>query len=373
MKIALIGPAHPLRGGIANFNEALARSLQQQGHQVRIYSFSLQYPGILFPGKSQKTTDPAPAGLDIQTCINSVNPLSWWQTARRIKKWQPDLAIVRFWMPFMGPSLGTIAGSLKRAGIPVIAITDNVIPHEKRKGDKLLTRYFLKRCNSFVAMSDSVATDMKSFLPNARVTVTPHPVYDIFGEAVSREEALKNLELDPINRYLLFFGLIRKYKGLDLLLKGFARAVPEIPENVVLIIAGEFYSDRDETMQMIQSLNLEKRVVLHDRYIPEAQVKHYFCAADLLAQTYLSATQSGVTQIGYHFGVPMLVTNVGGLPEIVSDNVTGFVTEVDENAVGQAIVRFFNGNQHAEMAENVCAARGRFSWHTFVDKLLSMQ
>jgi D-inositol-3-phosphate glycosyltransferase len=371
MKIAIIGPAHPLRGGIANFNEALALSLIQSGHEVEIFSFSMQYPKFLFPGQSQFTDAPPPKDLKIHSVINSISPVSWRKTSKLIRDFAPDLVVVRFWLPFMGPALGSICGKLKKSGLPVIAITDNVIPHESRPGDKMLTKYFLKRCSAFMVMARSVEEDLRIFVPDAKVAFNPHPVYNIFGDAVNKDEAKQKLNLSPDRKYVLFFGLIRKYKGLSLTLDAFAK-VSQTFKDVDLIVAGEFYEDSKPYYEQIEKLGISDRVILHGNYIAEDQVKYYFSASDLLVQTYLSATQSGVTQIGYHFGLPMLVTRVGGLPEMIEDTKTGYVCDTNAGAVAAAMVDYFSQNREAEMREAVKKAAPQFDWQCFVEKLLKL-
>lgn len=371
-KVVLVGPAFPLRGGIANFNEALCRSLQQEGYEVSMVSFSLQYPGFLFPGKTQFDNGKAPADLKINTMINSINPFSWFKTARYIKAKQPDLVIFRFWLPFMGPCLGTIAKAIKRGtSIKVVAITDNVIPHEARPGDKAFTSYFLKRCDAFIAMSRSVLSDLNAFVPNAPKRFLPHPIYNIFGEKLSMSEAKKQLNLDPDTRYILFFGFIRKYKGLDLLLE--AMADPRLAnKKLKLIVAGEFYEDPKPYMDMIEQKGLSDRLVLKTEYIPSDQVRYYFCACDIVAQPYRTATQSGVTQIAYHFEVPMLVTNVGGLPEIVPDKQVGYVTELKPQAIADALVDFYENDRYVAFAAKTAIEKKRFLWSAFVEGLIEL-
>ncbi len=366
-----MGPAYPLRGGIADFNQALAKELQASGHNVVIFSFSLQYPGFLFPGKTQFAEEEKDFNLEVRPVINSINPLNWVNSARKVWAFQPDLLIIRFWMPFMGPSLGTIAGKLRKKGVPVLAITDNIVPHEKRKGDKLLTRYFLKRCNAFMVMSKQVGNDLLEFIPDAKYRYNPHPVYNIFGETVDRELALQQLGLDSGYRYVLFFGLIRKYKGLDILIKGFARVADQL-EHVKLLIAGEFYDDQQEYLELIKTLDLRNKILIHDHFIPNEQVKHYFCASSLLAQTYLSATQSGVAQIAYSFDLPILATRVGGLPEVVDHERTGYVVDTDPEAVGKAILDFFTADREDSMRKAMHEDAQRFEWSYFVDNLMDL-
>jgi D-inositol-3-phosphate glycosyltransferase len=365
-KIIIVGPAFPLRGGIANFNEALCRAFIRFGADAKIISFSLQYPGFLFPGKTQFDTGSGPEDLLIETKINSVNPLNWIAVAKQIKKEQPDLVIFRYWLPFMGPCLGTIAKRIKKGTkIRTIAITDNVIPHEKRFGDSAFTRYFVKQMDGFVAMSESVLNDLKKFTDTDKKVFLPHPIYDIFGPKVSREEALVRLGLSVNERYLLFFGFIRKYKGLDLLLEAMGDArIKKL--GVKLIIAGEYYEDAAPYNEIISRTGLKDQLILKTEYIPSEEVRYYFCAADLVAQPYRSATQSGVTQIAYHFEKPMLVTNVGGLPEIVPDKKVGYVTAVDPKAIADAISDFYENKRETEFTVNAIKEKQRFLWSTFV-------
>lgn len=366
----IVGPAFPLRGGIADFNEALCKALNDEGVKSSIVSFYLQYPGFLFPGKSQVTDGSAPVGIEINSLINSVNPWSWFRAAAFIKKQKPDFIIIRYWLPFMSPALSSIARKVRKAGIKVIAITDNVIPHEKRPGDHALTKYFINSCDAFIAMSRTVVDDLKKFTSSKPVTFSPHPVYDIFGNSISKEEARRKLGISITQKVILFFGFIRPYKGLDLLLK--AMAVDEVRKlNLMLIVAGEFYGDEKLYKDMVLEFNINDNVSFHSAYIPKEEVKNYFCAADLVVQPYKSATQSGITQIAYHFGRPMLVTNVGGLSEIVPDGKVGYVVGVDEKKIASAIADFYIGNKEASFVKNVAIEKERFTWKTFVINLLN--
>lgn len=365
-KAIIIGPAFPLRGGIANFNEALCRAMNKAGIDTKIISFSLQYPGFLFPGKTQYDTGKGPEDISIETKINSINPFNWIKIAKQIKNERPDFVIFRYWLPFMGPCLGTIAKRIKKGTqIKVIAITDNVIPHEKRFGDKMLTKYFVKQCDGFIAMSQSVLNDLKEFTTTDKKVFLPHPIYDIFGEKVDKLIALKHLQLNSNDKYILFFGFIRKYKGLDLLLE--AMADERIRQmGLKLIVAGEYYEDAAYYNQIISKNKLENSVILKTEYIPAEEVRYYFCASDMVTQPYRSATQSGVTQIAYHFEKPMLVTNVGGLPEIVPHNKVGYVTEINPKSIADAIVDFYSDNREAGFIQNVISEKQRFLWSTFV-------
>jgi glycosyltransferase involved in cell wall biosynthesis len=364
-KIIIVGPAFPLRGGIANFNEALCRALNKGGYNTKIISFSLQYPRLLFPGKSQYDSGDAQNDIDIETSINSINPLNWIKVANHIKQNKPDLVIFRYWLPFMAPCLGTIAKRIKKAGIKTIAITDNIIPHESRLGDDVLTKYFVKQIDGFIAMSKSVLDDLSEFTDNDKKVFLPHPIYDIFGKMVEKQKALAYLKLLPNDRYILFFGFIRKYKGLDLLLEAMAdERVKEL--GVKLIVAGEYYEDAKPYNDLIAKHHLEKSVILRTEYIPTEEVKYYFSACDMVVQPYRRATQSGVTQIAYHFEKPMLVTNVGGLPEIVPHNKVGYVSAINPTSIANFIVEFYVHHKEELFITHIVAEKPRFAWAAFV-------
>jgi len=362
--IVIIGPAYPLRGGLATYNERLALAFQEQGDTVEIITFSLQYPGFLFPGQTQYSTDPAPSHLSIKVLINSINPISWLKTGLYLKKRKPDLVIFRFWLPFMGPALGTI-GRLARQNkrIKVVAITDNVIPHESRVGDLPLTKYFLSACQGFVTMSRSVLQDLEKFVPEKPKVYHPHPLYDNFGASEPKAVALQALGLSTSYQYILFFGFIRAYKGLDLLLQAFANSrLKELP--VKLIIAGEFYEDAQPYENLIREYALENRIVRATEFIPNSQVVHYFCAADIVVQPYKHATQSGVSQIAYYFDKPMLVTDVGGLAELIPDGKVGYVTPPDPEAIASALVDFYEHNREAAFIAHIPEIKKQFSWES---------
>ncbi len=365
MKIIIIGPAFPLRGGIAHLNESLCRAFIKEGDKAEIVSFSLQYPSFLFPGKTQKEEGNPPTDITIHTKINSVNPLNWFSVASFIKKQKPDLVIIRYWLPFMAPCLGTIAWLIKSQSTKIIAICDNVIPHEKRPGDNQLTQYFVNSCDAFVVMSKSVEDDLRKFDTVKPLTFIPHPVYDIFGKAVSKEEALKKLNLNPADKHILFFGFIRKYKGLDLLIKALGN-IKHQTLNIKLLIAGEFYDNKEEYLQLIKENGLENNVIIRSDFIPSEEVKYYFCAADIIVQPYHTATQSGVTQIAYHFARPMLVTNVGGLAEIVTHNRVGYVTETNAESIASSLTDFYQNNREKEFSENAAIDSSKFSWENMV-------
>lgn len=374
MKIIILGTAHPYRGGLSAFNERLALQLQQEGHEVEICTFTLQYPKILFPGKTQYTDDPAPAGLKITRKLNAINPFSWWLTGRYIRKQKPDMIVTKFWLPFMAPTLGTVNRVAKQKGTRRISILDNLIPHEKRPGDKLFARYFVDSVDALVAMSKSVLADVDIFDPGRKKprVLVPHPLYDHYGEKLTKEEARKLLGLPMEGRYVLFFGFIRDYKGLDLLIDAFGDMRMH-DKDIRLLVAGEFYGDPKPYMDRIRSLDIADRVVLHTDFIPDSQVNRYFCAADLVAQPYKSATQSGVTQVAFHFERPMLVTNVGGLPEIVPDGKVGFVVRPDAQEIADAIVRYYDEGWEERLTEGVRAEKSKYGWDKMTERLMELR
>ncbi|MCC6462786.1 MAG: glycosyltransferase [Saprospiraceae bacterium] len=372
MKIILVTPAHPLRGGIAASSERLAKALQAEGHEVVLYSFSLQYPGFLFPGKTQYTDDPAPAGLRIRTLINSINPFNWVLVGREIGREQADRVIVRFWLPFLGPSLGTllrVARWSSKRPLHVTALVDNIIPHEKRPGDRWFARYFVSTCHDFVVMSRSVGEEIAGFLPAAtpadRIRFAPHPIYDSYGPPVAQPEARRLLNIPECVPLVLFFGLIRAYKGLDLLLE----ALAECP-GVHALVGGECYEDWQLYQDLIDRHQLAERVHVHADFIPAQQVAHFFGAADLVVQPYRTATQSGISQIAYHFDKPMVVTRVGGLPEIVTDGVSGYVVDPSPAAIAAAIRDFFENKRAKDLEAGVRQEKQRFTWENLCAALL---
>ncbi|MCF8357813.1 MAG: glycosyltransferase [Prolixibacteraceae bacterium] len=372
MKVLILGPANPYRGGIAALNERLAIQLKQEGHEVEIINFTLQYPKFLFPGKSQFTSDKPPAGLKITRMINSINPLNWIRTGHKLLKKKADMVVVRFWLPLMGPSTGTVCKILrKNKQTKIIAIVDNLIPHEKRMGDKLLTRYFINQTDALVALSECVYNDLDLFRKKQPKKLTPHPVYDHYGEIISREDALKKLGLDDKTGYILFFGFIRDYKGLDILIEAMASELLK-NINVKLIVAGEFYANKEKYTSLIEEKGLQNRIILHTNYISEKEVGYYFCASNIIAQPYKTATQSGVTQIGYHFNKPMLVSNVGGLPEIIEHQKCGYVVEPKPDAIAEALHDYFTHNREAYMVSEVKKAKEKFSWNNLTNVLFEL-
>ena len=371
-RIIIVGPAYPYRGGIADFNERLAREFVSEGHEVTIYTFTLQYPGFLFPGKTQYAEGPAPEGLHIVRKVNSVNPFNWLKVGREIRRQRPDMVMIRFWLPFMAPCLGTIARVVRRdKHIKVVALLDNVVPHEKRIGDKVFARYMIKSVGGYVAMSEAVLADAKSFDDTKPLALTPHPLYDSFGAKATREEAIGALGLDSDTMYILFFGLIRDYKGLDLLLRAFADGRLR-GKGVKLIVAGEFYGNAEFYERLEQELGLAEHIVWYKEFVPADKVRYFFAAADLVAQPYKSATQSGITQIAYHFERPMLVTEVGGLAEIVPHGKVGYVTKPEVADIADAVVDFVEHRSEADYREGILQEKAKYAWSNMTAALLEV-
>jgi glycosyltransferase involved in cell wall biosynthesis len=368
-RVLIIGPGHPLRGGLASFNQRLAREFIDAGHPCEIYSFSLQYPGFLFPGTTQYSSEPAPENLVIHSAINSINPFNWMKVGNRLRKLKPDLIVVRYWLPFMGPALGTILRRVKKnRHTRVLCIADNIIPHEKRPGDKVFTKYFLKPCDAFITMSRKVMNDLVAFNNKKPALQVPHPLYDNFGEPLLQEEARTKLGIAPDQKLLLFFGFIRKYKGLDLLLE--AMADPRIREQgIKLMVAGEFYEEEKPYRDQIRHLGIEDLLFLHTDFIPDSEVRYYLSAADAVVQPYRNATQSGVTPLAYHFEVPMLVTNVGGLPDLVPHNKVGLIVEPDPSSIAQGILDFFTRGRSAFLPY-LREEKQKYSWSRMRESIL---
>ncbi len=371
MRIAIVGTAYPYRGGLAAFNERLAREFQKEGNDVVIYTFTLQYPSFLFPGKTQYSDGLPPEELTIREEINSINPLNWLAVGRKIRAEKPDVVIFAYWMSFMAPCFGTIARVIKRdKKIKCVGLVHNMIPHEPNLLDKLFPPYFVNAMDSFVALSESVVKDISIYDgKNKPKNFSPHPIYDHYGEVMSRESALLKLNLDKEKRYLLFFGFIRAYKGLDLLLDAFAdkrlRAY-----NLKLIVAGEFYENEQFYLEKINALGIKSDVELRTHFIPDSEVNAYFCAADIVVQPYKSATQSGVTQIAYYFEKPMLVTNVGGLAEIVPHGKVGYVVTPNALSIADALVDFYENRREKLFSENAKIEKEKYAWSKLSKALL---
>lgn len=370
MKIVIVGTSYPYRGGIAAFSDRLAKEFVKEDVDIEIVTFKLQYPSFLFPGKTQYSDAAAPENISISQRINSICPTNWIKVGREIRKKNPDVVIFTYWMSFFAPCFGTIARVIKKkCNAKCIGLIHNMMPHEKSILDKMFPSYFVKAMDGFVALSKSVLDDIESIDKDGKPKVfTPHPLYDHFGIIEDKTIAIKKLGLDENKHYMLFFGLVRAYKGLDLLIDAFAdERFRKI--NVKLIVAGEFYDDEKPYLEQIERLGLKDCIMINNRYISDSDVKDYFNAADIIVQPYKSATQSGVTQIGYHFEKPMLVTNVGGLKEIIPDGKVGYVVEPQPSEIANALVDFYENERFDVFVEGVRDEKKKYAWSNMTDAI----
>ncbi|MFT4601023.1 MAG: glycosyltransferase involved in cell wall biosynthesis, partial [Arenicella sp.] len=373
-KIIIIAPAFPYRGGIAATSDRLAQEYVKRGAEVEVWTFKLMYPKIIFPGKSQYLEEgtKAPQGIIIHRKISSINPFNWIKVGRQLKKSGAQKTIIRYWLPFMAPALGTIAKFGKSKTNKVVCLADNVIPHEKRMGDKMLSKYFLKKMDGFIVMAEEGIGQLKDvFNISKPINYSPHPLFDIYGERLSKKEACEKLKLDAAMNYILSFGLVRKYKGVDLLIEAFETIKDQIP-NHQLIIAGESYDNWDDYQSIIDKYDLNSRIIRKNLFIPNEEVKYYFSAADFLALTYRTATQSGVTQIAYSMELPMLVTDVGDLSNMVKHDLVGQVCENSIEEIAKSLLAICQESNITKYSHNIKDEKKRFEWSKLCDSLDSL-
>jgi len=366
VKVIIVSPAYPLRGGIAESTELLYEEYLRKSIDCQIISYSLQYPSFLFPGKKQTINNPGKEKFNIVSTLNSINPISWHYVSKNIVSKKPNYVILRYWHPFFAPCLGFIASRLKKNKILTIAWVDNVIPHENIFLQKNLTKYFLNRIDSALVMSKSVKNDFLKIVPTKKVVYSPHPIYNNFGPIINVNKSRKVLNLDLSAKYILFFGFIRKYKGLDLLLDAFADLRIK-KKGIKLIIAGEFYEKKSMYLNKINNLKLSSSVLIFDQYIDNSQVAHYFCSSNLVVQPYLSATQSGVSMIAFHFLKPVLVTKKGGLSEYVSHRKDGYIVDVSVKEISDAILDYFDNKRQENFSKELSKKLDFFSWEKLLD------
>ena len=369
MKIILIGTAYPYRGGLASFNERLMSQFQNEADEVEIKTFTLQYPSILFPGKTQFSSSENLNNFPIERCVNSINPFNWIKVGEKIKKEKPDIVIIKYWMPFMSPCFGTMARLIKsNKKTKIIAIADNIIPHERRFFDSWLTKYFVGCVDAWIAMSQSVFDDIKTFDKTTPCKLCFHPIFDNFGEKIDKATAQKILDLKSKEINILFFGLVRDYKGLDILIKALKN--PDLEKYPLhLTVAGEFYEPQEKYDEIISQLGL-KNITIHNKFIANEEVKNYFCACDLVVLPYKTATQSGVTQIAYHFEKPMLVTDVGGLSEIVKHGKSGYVCQPNVEALSKTLIDFCENRP--DFRESLMEEKKKFSWEEMTKSIKAL-
>jgi glycosyltransferase involved in cell wall biosynthesis len=372
VRVVLVGTAYPMRGGIAHYIALLSKSLTDRGHDVFVLSFKRQYPSFLFPGKTQKDDGGELIPVRAEPILDSINPATWVRAFFWLKSVRPRLVLFKYWMPFFAPCYATVAFLAKTfLRVPVVFLCDNISPHEKKFGDAFLSKLALRFPDSFIVQSKAVLDDLLDFRPGARVRLVPHPVYDIFPPPVAKAEARRRLGISE-SRVILFFGYIRRYKGLGVLIE----AMPEILRRVPLrlIVCGEFYEGRDETIGLIRGLGLEERVTLEDRFIPNEAVADFFCAADAVVLPYLSATQSGIAQVAYHYDRPVIATSAGGLPEAVVRGKTGFIVPPgDAKALANAVIRFYAEKKEGVFARNVRVEKRKYSWENMARAIEGMK
>ena len=377
LHIVIVGTAYPFRGGLATFNERLARQFMAEGHQVELITFTTQYPSFLFPGKTQFSSESAPADLTITRAIHSCNPLTWLKVGHQLRRQKPDLVSCCYWMAFFAPCFATIERIAKRNGhTKCIALVHNLIPHEPSVLDKLFAPWFVRQTDGFVALSQSVVDDIKKVESQKSIverpkTFSPHPIYDHYGERMSKAAACEALGLDAQYDYILFFGLVRAYKGLDLLIDAFALIKDELPK-LRLLIAGEFYEDEQKYRDQINQLGLDKRIIVRNEFIPDSDLRKYFGAADLIVQPYKSATQSGVTQVAFHFEKPMLVTNVGGLGEIVHHGKMGYAVAPDAGQIAECLRDYYSHRRQAEFTDYLLREKNKYAWDKMSNAYLQL-
>lgn len=367
MKIAYLSTFYPFRGGIAQFNASLFREFEKQ-HSVKAYTFKTQYPNFLFPGTSQFVTkDDIAEKIPAERILNTINPFSYISAANKIKKFEPDVLIMKFWMPFFAPALGWVAKSLRKKNTKIISILDNVIPHEKRPGDIAFTKFFLKQNDYFITMSEKVTKDLLTLKPTAKYKFNLHPLYDHFGEMTAKNEAKIKLAIPTDKIVLLFFGFIREYKGLDLLIK----ALATLPSDYHLIIAGEVYGNFDKYQKIIDDLKLQSRITMMVRYISDSEVPLLFSAADVCVLPYKSATQSGIVGISYHFNLPLIATDVGGLKEMIEPYQTGLMVNTpDVEPLQQKIQEYFQTGKIEQYVQNIIKFKELASWKKLAENIL---
>jgi len=365
MKIVIISTAYPLRGGISHYVSLLYQHLSER-HDVSIITFRRQYPRFLFPGKSQEEIGERGSAVPTVQIIDTLNPLTWYKAGRIAAKSKPDLIIFKYWMPFFAPTFGITARiAKKKSGCKVLFICDNVIPHEHTPIDRALTSWLLKAGDLFMVQSKSVERDLLSVIKNPKYRLVRHPVYEIFGKSIDKSEARKKLGIREDENVALFFGYVRKYKGLHGLLDAMRKVLGIV--NVKLMVVGEFYDDEKPYLQQIEKLGLADNVVVVGDYVPNDEVAKYFSASDVIVLPYVNATQSGIAQIAYNFNKPVITTDVGGLAEVVIDGKTGLVVPPDSpDQLAQAIIKFFTENLGEKFSTGVEEEKKLYSWDNLI-------
>ncbi|MBI5324816.1 MAG: glycosyltransferase [Ignavibacteriae bacterium] len=366
MRIAFLSVFYPYRGGISQFNACVFRALEKN-NEIRAYNFKKLYPNLLFPGKTQFVNESDTADkINSFRILNSINPISFIKTAKEIEKFNPDLLLMDYWLPFFAPAFGFISNKLRKKGVSTISILSNVIPHERKPRDISLTKYFLNRCDGFIVLADSVKNDLLTLKPEAKYRQHPHPNYEHFGAKIQKERAREILGIPNEKKIILFFGLIRKYKGLDILIK----AIGELPDDYFLLAVGEVYGKEDEYNNLIKESGINNRVKFVNQYISDSEVSPYFSSADVCVLPYRSATQSGIIGIAYHFGLPVITTDVGGLREVVEPFDTGIIIPfADVSILKDNIETYFVNHLYKNFTSNIEKFKQKYTWESFVKEI----
>ena len=371
MRIALVGPLAPWRGGLSQYlgllGEALAKSAE-----VRAVTFTRQYPGLLFPGRTQLDPGAERPGFPVEAVLDSIHPLSWRRVAKHLEAFAPGAVVLKWWMPFFAPSFASSVGPLRPRGTRVVLVCDNLIPHERRPFDLALTRWMLRNSDGYLVMSDSVERDLDRLKPGAPRRRVAHPLYAQFDRGRwTSASARAHLGLGADDEVALFFGYVRRYKGLDTLLEAWPRV--RARRAVTLLVAGEFYDDQAPYRALALKAGGEPHVRILDRYLEDHEVEAVFRAADVAVLPYRSATQSGVTHVAYALGVPVITTDVGGLAETVAEGETGLVVPPeDPEALASAVVRFFEQRMGERLRAGIEALRRAHSWDALAAATLEL-
>ncbi len=369
MRIAFLSPFYPFRGGIAQFGDSLYLALTSQ-NEVKAFSFTRQYPGILFPGKTQYVSDSdMDRNIPVTRVLDSINPFTWNKTAKEIIKFKPDIVLISYWMPFFAPAFGKIAGLLKSKGIKIIGLMHNVIAHEKRIGDEALTKYFFNKCDGFVLLNRSSEKDLLDLKPEAKYIIHSHPLYDHYGNKLDITRSREKLGIAKDKKVILFFGFIRDYKGLDILIE----SMTDLSDDFLLLIGGEVYGNFKKYDELITSLDIRKKVNTQVRYIPENEIPLFFSAADVCVLPYRTATQSGIVGIAYHFDLPVIVTDVGGLAEMVEENRTGLIIDKPNSLlINEALKKYFSENLKEKFMSFIAEYKSRHSWQNLAEEVIKL-
>src|SRR6185436_6694607 len=365
-KLAFLSTFYPFRGGIAQFNASLYRAFEKE-HTIKAFTFKRQYPDFLFPGETQMVTSKDNADkIPSERILDTLNPFSYFSAANEVRNFSPDIMLMKYWMSYLAPSLGTVAKKIKKQS-KIISILDNVMPHEKRFFDPAFTKYFLKQNHGFVVMSDSVKNDLLKFIPGARYIFHAHPLYNHFGKKAHADDAARKPNIPPGKKIILFFGFIRDYKGLDLLID----AMSKLNDEYVLVIGGEVYGSFDKYSQQIEALGIKNKILLHVRYISDDEVPLFFSAADVCVLPYKSATQSGITSIAYHFDLPLIATDTGGLKESIQHNKTGLIVpSPDSTLIAKTIESYFSQNLKSKFQEEIKLLKNKLSWSSLSEAII---